>query len=205
MRTYYFTLSIALLMFTGIVGAGQAKTLQVHCKGSGTFADGVETNIDVNGDGVSAGTDQGVEVCNSGSFVFQEEIEWIPRSVTSACPAGTTDELYLDSTHGQHRVVATDQKTGDQSFGKMTSGTICFNFSSWPTPPFTFTNSVHVEVIGGTGKYTGATGSVDSHAAGSYIQYGFKGGTGAFGGFGQFTFTSDGTLTLPNGGHDKED
>ncbi|MBI3757221.1 MAG: hypothetical protein HY267_04515 [Deltaproteobacteria bacterium] len=203
MNRNHITISAALvLMLTGAVGAAEAKTQQVHCKGGGTFTDGVETNIDTNSDGVSAGIDQGAEVCNIGSFVFQEEIEWIPRPITSACPAGTTEELYVDSTHGQHRSVVTDEKTGDQLFVQLTSGTICLNFSSYPSLPFPFTDSVHGEFIGGTGKYTGATGTFDSHAVGSYLQFGFKGGTGAFGGFGQFTFTTDGTLTLPKGKDD---
>lgn len=198
MHTHYVTVGLTLLLLTGAVVAADAKTHQkVHCAGGGTFVDGVETNIDTDGDGVSAGIDQGSEVCNIGMFVFQEEVEWIPRSVTSACPAGTTDEYYIDATHGQHRAVATNQKTGDQLFGQFTSATLCVDFSSYPAPPFPFTASGQNVITGGTGKYTGATGTNSFHTVGSYIQYGLKGGAGAFGAFGQFTFTSDGTLTLP--------
>ena len=207
MRTRYFTLGIALLLLTGGVGAANAKTQQFHCKGGGTFTDGVETNIDTNGDGASATVDQGAEVCNIGNAVFQEEAEWIHRpAVTSACPAGTTDELYIDATHGQQRFVATDEETGDQAFSQVTSATECFNASTG-----TFTGHAEGIIIGGTGKATGATGTFQNHFTGSYLQFGFKGGfPGPFGGFGQFTFTSDGTLNLPNAGnghdgHDKED
>ena len=90
MRTHYVTVGLTLLLLTGVVVAADAKTQQVHCKGGGTFTT-VETNIDTDGDGNSAGVDQGADVCNIGSFVFEEEIEVIPRPVTSACPAGTTD------------------------------------------------------------------------------------------------------------------
>jgi hypothetical protein len=181
-------------MLTGTVGAAAARTRHVHCKGAGTFADGVETNIDTNGDGASATLDQGLDNCNIGRFFFQEEGESIPRSVTSACPAGTDEEVYIDQTHGQQRAVLTDEKTGDQLFAKIASETLCFNAST-----FTFTNSGHFEFIGGTGKYTGATGTSSFQTTGSYLQFGFKGGPGGpFGGFGQFTFTSDGMLTLPH-------
>jgi hypothetical protein len=50
----YFTLGIALFMLTGVVGAADAKTWQIHCTGSGSSLSGVESNIDTNGDGVSA-------------------------------------------------------------------------------------------------------------------------------------------------------
>ncbi len=203
MRTRHFTLGIVLLLLTGTVGATETRTRQVHCKGGGTFVAGVETNLDTDGNGVSAETSQGAEVCNIGRFVFQEEVEWIRRPVTSACPAGTTDEFYIDATHGQQRAVATDQKTGDQLFGQITSGTFCLDFSSFPTPPFPFTVSGQNATTRGTGKYTGATGTGSFHTVGSYLAAGFKGGV--FGGFGQFTFTADGTLTLPKGGKDTED
>ena len=101
--------------------------------------------------------------------------------------------------------MATDQETGDQLFGKNTSATICINFSSFPTPPFPFTVSGQGVTTGGTGKYTGATGTGSFRTVGSYLQFGFKGGNGVFGAFGQYTFTSDGTLTLPNRGHGKGD
>jgi len=201
MHTRHFTLGIALLLLTGVVGTASAKTQKFHCKGGGSFTDGVETNIDTNGDGASAKVDQGAQVCNLGNAVFQEEAEWIERpAVTSACPAGTTLELYIDATHGQQRAVFTDEDTGDQGFSQITSATQCFNAST-----FTFTGFGKGIIIGGTGKNTGATGTFTNRFSGSYLQFGFK--NGVFGGFGQFTFTSDGTVNLPNAGngHDGKD
>lgn len=206
MRTRHFTLGIAFLLLTGIVGTADAKTRQFHCKGGGTFTDGIETNIDTNSDGVSATIDQGAEVCNTGNAIFQEETEWIVRpAVTSACPAGTTLELYIDATHGQERAVATDEDTGDQAFAQHTSATQCFNGST-----FTFTGHSEGIIIGGTGKNAGATGTYTNSFAGSYLQAGCKKGIcppapgGAFGGFGQFTFTTDGTINLPNAGDEQD-
>ena len=203
------TISTALvLLLTGAVGAAEASSQHLHCKGAETFTDGVETHIDTNGDGQSATLAQGLENCRSDGgvpftntrFFFQEEVEWIPRPVTSACPAGTTEELYIDPTHGQHRGIATDEKTGDQLFGQVTAGTLCINTSAFPFP---FTISVQTATIGGTGKYTGATGTGTATAAGSYLMFGIK--DNVFGGFGHVNFTSDGTLTLPNDHSDHQE
>jgi hypothetical protein len=203
MGTRFFIIGIALiLMLAGAISAAEAKTRHVHCKGGGTFIDGVETHLDTNGDGVSAGTDQGLENCTIEGrllptrFLFQEEAEWIRQTTVTTCPAGTTDEFHIDSTQGQERAVATDEKTGDQLFGRFISATLCINFSSFPTPPFPFTVSGQGENIGGTGKYAGATGPYTFRTVGSYLIFGFK--DDIFGALGQFTFTTDGTLTLPN-------
>src|SRR5205823_3467896 len=102
-----------------------------------------------------------------------------------------------DPTHGQQRGIATDEKTGDQVFGKITSATLCLNGSAFPYP---FTVSSQQELIGGTGKYAGATGTATGQAAGSFLAVGSK--DGIFGGFGPFTFTTDGTLILPK--HNEE-
>ena len=206
MRTRHFTLGIALFLLTGVVGVANAKTQQVHCKGSGTLADGVETHIDVNGDGASATLDQGLENCNIGRFFFQEELEWILQRTLTNCPAGTSAEYHISAEPGFHPApngqgtsVGTDEKTGDQLFNQVTSATLCFNIS---TIPFTFTASGQTNILGGTGKYAGATGTGSFQTVGSELAVGVK--DGVFGGFGQFTATSDGTLTLPHGGNGQD-
>src|SRR5262245_53788627 len=201
MRTRYFTFGIALFLLTGIVGLANDKTLRSHCTGSGPAADGLVTKLDTNGDGLSATLDQGIQNCNTGRAFFQEENEWIHQPAVTTCPAGTTDEFHIDSAQGQSRGVAIDEKTGDQVFYKTTSSTLCVNGSAG-----TFTTSVQFEIFGGTGKATGATGRGESHANGSILVAGCKGGCpGPFGDFGQFTFTSDGTVNLPNAGKGKDD
>jgi hypothetical protein len=96
--------------------------------------------------------------------------------------------------------VTINEETGDQLFSKFTSGTLCLNFSTFPTLPFPFTVSGQFEFTGGTGEYAGASGTGNVHFTGGYLQFGFKGGV--FGGFGQFTFTSGGTLILPKHNED---
>ena len=202
MRIHHFTLGIVLLLLTGLVGAADAKTLRVHCTGSESGLSGLETNIDTNGDGISADVAQGIEICNTGKALIHEEAEWIHQPTVTTCQnlsPGTTDEFHIDATQGQHRAVNADLETGDQVFSKITSGTLCGHFA---TPPLTYTGTAQFEIIGGTGESAGATGSGESHFTGSFLQFGFKGGAGGpFGGFDQATFTSDATVNLPNAGN----
>jgi hypothetical protein len=191
MRTHYLAFGITLLMLTGAVVTAEAhNTERFQCKGGGTFTDGVETNIDTNSDRVSATVDQGAEVCNTGSAIFQEEAEWIHQSAVSAlCPAGTTDELRINARNhvGQHRAASTDLETGDQVFAQNTWAIECFNASTGR-----FTGRSEGNIIGGTGKNAGAMGTYRNRFSGSYLQFGSK--NGVFGGFGQFTFILNGTL-----------
>src|SRR5262245_12652284 len=132
-RSFIMGITLVLLL-AGAIGAADSEpeTRHVQCKGSETFADGVETHIDTNGDGASAVLGQGLENCTNGRFFFQEEVEWSSRPVTSACPTGTTVELFIDSTHGQQRSASTDEETSDQLFGQITSATLCFNPTASP-------------------------------------------------------------------------
>src|SRR5262249_51473500 len=153
---------------------------------------GVETNIDTNGDGISATLDQGLQNCiPGGRSFFQEEVEWIHQDTPTNCPQGS-DEYHVGDPISQERFVATDEKTGDQIFSRNITGTLCIDFSTFP---FKTSSSTHSEFIGGTGVFTGATGTSDAQSTGSYLMFGFK--NGVFGGFGQFTGTSDGTVTVP--------
>jgi len=199
MNSKHLSITTALFfMFAGAVGAAETKDTKFHCTTSGTFAAGVETNIDTNDDGASATLDQGLSNCTPmGRSFFQEETEWVLQAEPATCPQGSlefhVDEPTIGQTTGQNRSVNTDEKTGDQLFARMTSGTLCIDFSTFPSPTST---STHHEIIGGTGKLRGATGTYDSQTSGSYLMVDF---TGVFGGFGQFTGTTDGTITVPKG------
>ena len=205
MENRYFIIGIALvLLLAGAVGSAEAntkhhtkaKSQHVRCTFSATFAGGVETNIDTNGDGVSALWHQGLENCNIGRFFFQEEAEFkapLPAPVT--CPAGT-QEFHLQQAHD----VDTEEKTSDQFFLEVATdaGTLCFNPSD-----LTFSFTTHGTINGGTGSLTGATGTFDAHSTGKFLVTGAK--AGVFGDFGQFSGTTTGTLILPKGENEDED
>jgi hypothetical protein len=198
MKTRHFTISIALVLLLAGAGLGdETKTQHFRCTSSGTFADGVETNIDTNGDGASATLDQGFAKCNIGNSIFQEEVEWIFQPTLTDCPnVPGMLELHISQTQGQHRAVGTDLATGDQTFSQFISGTLCLNSLTG-----LLTTTAKGIYLGGTGKFAGATGTFASQASGSYLAAGSKGGV--FGGFGQFTSTLTGTLTLPKGNGDE--
>jgi hypothetical protein len=195
MHTRHFTLGLTLLMLTGIVSYVEAETRHLKCTQSNTFTDGVETRIDTNGDNASATLAQGIANCNGSRSFVQEETEWIPRPVTTCPDVPNMFEFHISPTQGQHRGVATDLKTGDQTFAQITSGTICINASTG-----LLTGTAEGIYIGGTGKNTGATGAFKSHFSGRYLAFGCKGGI--CGGFGQATATAEATLILPDGNGD---
>src|SRR5438552_18835267 len=124
MRLHHILLGLTLPIFLGLVSHAAAETRHLTCTISGSFTDGIETNIDTNGDGASATLGQGAVRCNGGSAIFQEEVEWIFQPTLTNCPNKPgVFELHLSSTQGQQRSVNTDSQTGDQLFGQVTSGT----------------------------------------------------------------------------------
>ena len=193
MHIRHLTFGLTLLVITSFVGSAAAKTRPYKCTGSGTFADGVETHINTDGDKVSAGLDQGLQNCNIGRLFFQEEAEYAGPFAPTTCPQGTT-EFRLVQQHG----VNIDEKTSDQLFEASDADaiTLCVN------PDGTFSVTGHTTFTGGTGHFTGASGAFDFQSTGKYLAFGFNGTPSVFGGFGQAIFTSVGTITLPKGGGD---
>jgi hypothetical protein len=198
MKHYHLTIGIALvLLLAGAIGGIQAKnqndtkTKNVSCTGSGTFADGVDTHIDTNHDGVSAGLNQGLENCTIGRFIFHFEGEYVgPVTPPTTCQ-GTQEEFQLVQAHA----VATEEKTSDQLFIEDAAGgvTLCLN------PDGTFSFTEHGTFTGGTGQFTGASGTLDGQGTGKYLIVGVDENGVFTGGFGQFNFTESWTLTLPKG------
>src|SRR6266852_5233812 len=194
MNIHHLTLGIGMvLLLAGASNGDDSKTKHLSCTFSGTFVSGVENHLDTNGDMRSASVLQGLVNCNIGQFLFQEEFEFLdPLPAPVTCPTGTT-EFDLLQAHG----VLTAEKTADQLFFEDAAGgvTFCLN------PDLTFSFTEHGTFAGGTGQFTGASGSFDGQGTGQYLVFGSKGGDP--GGFGQFTETVTGTLSLPQGAADK--
>src|SRR5215813_13746870 len=116
MEKYCCTIGIAaVLLLAGIGNAADTKTQNFRCATSGTFANGVETLIDTNDDGISATLDQGLQNCNTGRSFFNEETEYqapLDADHLVNCPAGTFQEFHI----WQGRGVVSDEKTGAQLF-----------------------------------------------------------------------------------------
>jgi hypothetical protein len=188
MNRRHLTLGIGMvLLLAGAGNSAEVKTKELSCSFSGTFVSGVENHLDTNGDMRSASVHQGLVNCNIGRFLFQEEFEFLdPLPAPVTCPTGTTEFDLL-----QAQVVLTEEKTGDQLFfGDAAGGvTFCLN------PDLTFSFTEQGTFAGGTGRFMGASGSIDGQGTGKYLVSGSK--EGVFGGFGQFTETVTGTLNIP--------
>jgi hypothetical protein len=192
MENRYFIIGIALMLLAGAVSRATATgttTQDLHCTFSGTFVAGVETHLDTNNDGLSAGSDQGLMNCNIGRFFFQEVLEYqAPVPATEGCPEGSTLEFHLQQHHG----VSTEESS-DQLFAeiKTNDGILCLNESNG-----TFSFTGHGIITGGTGHFKGASGTFEGRSTGKYLVFGSK--NDIFGGFGQFNGTNTWKLTLPN-------
>jgi hypothetical protein len=193
MNVRYLTVGIGIALIW--VGAGysaeseskKSKTQKVVCSFSATFADGVESHIDTNDDGVSAILDQAISNCNTGRFFITGAAEYQrPLFAPEICPA---DNFGLELHLQQARGVGTEERTGDQLFVEYgTNGLILCVGSNG-----TITSTGRGTYAGGTGQFEGASGSFEVRATGKYLVTGEKDGITA--GFGQYTGTSEGELT----------
>jgi hypothetical protein len=102
--------------------------------------------------------------------------------------AGAGTEFTLVEDVGVSRFTA----TGDLLFFKSTSGTECGDFSTFPAPPFPFILTETGVVTGGTGKYSGATGTFTVNVKGAFLSLDATGVRG----FGWFTDTAVTTVTV---------
>lgn len=188
MNLRHLTLSLGLLLLLASAGnSADLKTKDVRCTLAATFVAGVDNHLDTNGDGRSAGVHQGSASCNIGRFLLHEVFEFqAPLSAPVSCPAGTQEFGFVQA----HRVLSAE-KSADQLFvaDGAGGGTLCL----YPDLSFTFTEQG--TIAGGTGQYTGASGSFEGQATGKYLVFGLK--EGIFGGFGQYTETVTGTLNIP--------
>ena len=98
-----------------------------------------------------------------GAFTFQSSSESAADGKPCTLPGGVTNagtEYALVGDIG----VSRNNKSGDLLFSSGTTGTTCFDFSTFPTPPFRF-------VFTETGVFTGGTGA-SSNASGTFTQTG---------------------------------
>jgi hypothetical protein len=129
---------------------------------------------------------------SAGAFTSQALDESAPDGKTCTVPGGVVGagtEFTLVGGASVSRTTA----TGDLLFTKTTSGTECDDLSTFPTPPFPFVGTDTGIVTGGTGKYSGATGTYTLKFKGAFLALPAT-GLGAFGWSEAKTVT---TLTLP--------
>jgi hypothetical protein len=168
--------------------AGETKVIK--SKESGSF---VAANFDFDHPDLStpASYTNGEGTGDAGKFTAQGVDELAPDGNPCTVPGGLTDagnESTLVGDVGVSRFTA----TGDLLFFKSTSGTECADFSTFPTPPFPFIINETGDVTGGTGAYSGTTGTFTVKVKGAVLSLDAL-GTRAFGWFQDTAVT---TVTL---------
>jgi hypothetical protein len=148
---------------------GGGGTREIKSEASGTF---VSANFDFDHPDLSTPANQ-IEAEGRGSigrFTNHGVNEFTLDLNTKTCtvPGGVAaagTALTLIEDVGVTRIKA----TGDFLFFKSTSGTACQDFSTFPTPPFPFTFTETGAITGGTGKFSGATGTFTADGQGATL------------------------------------
>jgi hypothetical protein len=172
------------------VEAGETETKVIKSKGSGSF---VSANFDFDHPDLSTPADyiNGEGISNAGKFTNQAVDEFAPDGKTCTVPgggAGAGTEFTLVADVSVFRFTA----TGDLLFLKSTSGTSCTDVSRFPTPPFPFILTETGIFTGGTGKYSGATGTFTFKVHGAFLSFDATGARG----FGWFEDTALMTVSV---------
>jgi hypothetical protein len=140
--------------------AGETETEAIKSKASGTF---VSTNFDFDHQDLSTPANQ-VEAERKGNIIgrftahgvneFAQDLSMKNCTVPGGV-AGAGTPLTLVKDVDATRITA----TGDFLFFKSTYGTECQDFSTSSTTPFPFTFTETGVITGGTGEFSGATGT----------------------------------------------
>jgi hypothetical protein len=169
-----------------IVSFRDAKAEQSHYKGkfAGTF---LGTRIELNDDGVPASWAT-VEVSGTlGKRTNQSISETVPTGQTPECPGGV---FIIDVQHGIGFGTGTGTfPNGDQIYFQVLTRTQCGLGGGQ------FTGSDTVSIVGGTGKFDGASGTYEQHFT-SFCQACDLNATPPQT-FGSVSGEFDGTLILP--------
>ena len=169
-----------------VAGGGRVEAKEIPFKGkfAGTS---LHSRIDRNDDGLPANWSTGVTMGTLGKRVFQTLYESVPTGPTAECPGGV---FIIDVQNGQGSGTFTETfPNGDQYYARVLTFTSCSDSAGG------YTGSTTISIVGGTGKFAGASGNVENSFVG-FFQVGDANAVPrqAFGPFsGEFT----GTLILP--------
>jgi hypothetical protein len=180
----------AAIGFLLVAGINRVEAEEMTLKG--TFAGtSLGTQMDLfplgNPDGVAAGWSTAEITGNLGKRTNQSVVERVPTGPTQACPGGG---FIIDAQNGIGFGTATGTwPSGDQLYSQTVTSTLCFDTAG------RFTSTDTSRIVGGTGKFAGASGTVEQTGTG-FIQY-FDANADPAQGFGSFSGEFTGTLILP--------
>ncbi|SRR5712692_336806 len=169
-----------------VAGLGRVEAEQIPFNGNfaGTF---LSSRIDRNDDGVPAGWQTGVTKGTLGNRIFQGVSEFVRTDPTTECPRGV---FIIDAQNGQGFGTFTETfPNGDQYYARILTSTLCSDGVGG------FTGSTTLSIVGGTGKFAGASGNIENSFAGFYQA--FDANANPVQGFGSFSGEFEGTLILP--------
>ncbi len=158
MHLYKLAIGIILGVLLSVAsGSVEAKELKIQGSFYGAFS---PIDSDGNNDGLKASLNLVTGRGNLGRFSGHAQSEVLPPlPAPVTCPAGTVEFPYLGIAG-----ITTFINKGDQLFSfKGHPGTLCANFATG-----TFTFQITETYYGGTGQFTGATGSVLTTGSGHY-------------------------------------
>lgn len=166
--------------------AGETKVIKF--KGSGSF---VSANFDFDHANLStpASYINGAGISDAGKFTDSGVDELAPDGKTCTVPGGVAGKG-TEFTLVVDVAIFRFTKSGDLLFFKVTSETACQDFSA---PSFPFIETGIGVVTGGTGAYSGATGTSTFNVEGAVLS---PDATGVHA-FGWFTDTGETTVTVP--------
>jgi hypothetical protein len=173
--------ALGCLLVAG-VGQVEAKEIPLKSKVAGTF---LTARIDQNDDGVTAEWETGVVTDKLGKRGYQGVSEVVPTGATAECPGGV---FIIDGQNGFGTFTETFPN-GDQLYSQVLTRTVCSNGVGG------FTGSNTISVVGGTGKFAGASGNGENSFTGFYQA--FDANATPSQGFGSFSGEGTGTLILP--------
>jgi hypothetical protein len=182
-----------LMMIIGSIAlatpAQAVVTKVINSNGSGSF---VSANFDFDHANLStpAANIQSEGTSDAGPFTSHGVDEFAADKNTCTVPGGVAGAGMESKLVGDVSV-SRFTATGDLMFLKSTSGTECEDFSTFPTPPFAFILTETGIVTGGTGAYSGATGTFTFKVEGAVLS--LDAGVGFFG---WFTDTGVTTVTV---------
>src|SRR5712691_8147443 len=148
--------AIGCLLVAGM-GRVEAKEIPIKSKSAGTF---LSSRIDRNDDGVTAGWSTGVTTGNLGNRIFHGVSEFVPTGPTAACPGGV---FLIDAQNGQGFGTFTETfPNGDQYYARALTSTLCSDGVGGST------SSTTISIVGGTGKFAGASGNIENSSPGFF-------------------------------------
>jgi hypothetical protein len=173
--------------FLVVASSEAGETKVIKSRGSGSF---VSANFDFDHPDLSTPANyvNGEAMSNAGKVTFQAINDFAPDGKKCTVPGGAANagtEFTLVGEVGVSRFTA----TGDLLFIKATSATVCQDFSTFPTPPFPFIDTEAGIVTGGTGEFSGATGTFTGTVKGAVLSLDAT-GVRSFGWFKNTTVTT---------------